>query len=99
MKTIMMTVLAMIILLGASAASYPQEEGAADTYVVVKQPRSVATAVLFSMMVPGGGQFYNGHTGKGVLLTRAWAAGLGILDAGATTTPTAVERRCRPVRS
>jgi hypothetical protein len=91
MKTIMMTVLAMIILLGASAASYP--------YVVVKQPRSVATAVLFSMMVPGGGQFYNGHTGKGVLLTRAWAAGLGILDAGATTTPTAVERRCRPVRS
>ena len=83
MKAFTMITLALMITICAPQTGHTQEEGAPETYVIVQPPKSVPTAVLFSMMIPGGGQFYNGHNGKGALFLGAWTAGLGIALAGA----------------
>jgi hypothetical protein len=36
------------------------------------------TSFLLSLLVPGGGQFYNGETFKGVIMLTAFAAGVGV---------------------
>ena len=83
MRIFTMIALAMMITICAPQTGQAQEARAPETYVVVQQPKSVPTAVLFSMMVPGGGQFYNGHNGKGALFLGSWAAGPGFVLAGA----------------
>ena len=44
--------------------------------------RSPSTAALFSVLVPGGGQFYNGQTGKGVLMLGVAVASWGVAISG-----------------
>jgi hypothetical protein len=50
-------------------------EAAEKPYVTKKCP---LTSFLLSLLVPGGGQFYNGETLKGVIMLTAFAAGVGV---------------------
>jgi hypothetical protein len=40
--------------------------------------KSALTAFLLSLLVPGGGQFYNDQTLKGVIILTAFSAGVGV---------------------
>lgn len=52
-----------------------QPEVAEKPYVTKKSP---LTSFLLSLLVPGGGQFYNGETLKGFIMLTAFAAGVGV---------------------
>jgi hypothetical protein len=61
---------------GESAETTKPEESevAEEPYVARKEP---ITSFLLSLLVPGGGQFYNGQLVKGCVMLTAFAAGVG----------------------
>ena len=54
-----------LVMLGVAAPIAAQATTAAPQVVVIRE-RNPAAAGLFSFMIPGGGQLYNGQTGKGI---------------------------------
>jgi len=45
--------------------------------------KNPGTALLWSLLIPGGGQFYNGQTGKGILMLGVSVASWGVYVVGA----------------
>lgn len=67
-------VLSLIVLAGAALGQTTDEQ---ITAVTAKPAmKSGSTALLYSLLLPGGGQFYNGDVGKGLIQAGATALGL-----------------------